>query len=136
MTSPGPDAVARLQIAQTRHRLGQHVHEAAALAAPSRLMATGVDAVKAAAAATMAGAVQRVTGAAATTARRPGLMTAIAGGAGSLALGLLVRRRRRRRARSATRLGRAAAVASAVLKPGPPWIGLALTVATALLRRR
>ncbi len=35
------------------------------------------------------------------------------------------------------RLGHeAAALAAAVLRPGSPWLGLALTVATALLRRR
>lgn len=136
MTAPGSDAVARLQMAQTRSRLSRHVHEAAALAAPSRLVASGVDAVRAAAASRMADAVQRVTGAAGTTARRPGLMTAIAGGAGSLALALLARRRRGRRARASTKAGRAVALAATVLRPGSPWLGLALTVATAVLRRR
>jgi len=135
MTSSGSDAAARLQMAQTRGRLGQHVHEAAALAAPSRLVASGVEAVKAAAASTMANAVQRVTGAAGTTARRPGLVTAIAGGAGSIALALLARRRLRR-APATTKAGRAVALAAAVLRPGSPWLGLALTVATAMLRRR
>lgn len=136
MTAPGSDADARLKIAQTRSRLGRHVQEAAALAAPSRLVATGIDAVKAAAVSRVSDVVKSVTGGPSTGARRPGVVTAIAGGAGSLALALLTRRRRRRARTSASKAGKAVALATAVLRPGSPWLGLALTVATAVLRRR
>jgi hypothetical protein len=133
LQAPPYDAL-RQQLAETRQRLGVHVREVGTLTAPSRLVATGVESVRAAAAATVSGAMHRVADAASSTARRPRLMAALAGGAGSLAWALVARRRRR--ARVTPGLGRVAGVASAVLRPGSPWVGLALTAATALLRRR
>lgn len=134
-TIPSPDgALDRLQMAQTRRRLGAHLRDVGTLAAPSRLVATGVDALKAAATSRLSDAMHQVGGAAASTTRRPGMIAAVAGGIGSVAMALIASRRRRRRALQAP--GTIASVAAAVLRPGSPWLGLALTIATALLRRQ
>lgn len=122
----------RLRIAETRRRLGAHVGEAAALMAPTRLVADGVDAVKAEVGAQMAGASHLVSAMASTVAaagtRQPTLTTMIAGAAVSLVLGLLTRRRTRL-------LPPGGANAGGALRSRSPWIGLALTLLTAYLRR-
>ena len=121
--SPNDLALKRRRIAETRHRLGAHVGEAAAYAAPSRLLSAGVDAVKSSAEA----GVERVSAAAADPAQRPPLLTAV-GAAFSLLLGLWARRRARVRPLASGR-------ATSVVRSGSPWIGLLLTAATAYLRR-
>lgn len=113
----------RQRIAETRRRLGAHLGEVAAYAAPSRLIAAGFDAVKSSAGA----GVERVSAAAADPAQRPPLMTAV-GAAVSLLLGLWARRRQRARPLARERT-------TAVVRSGSPWLGLLLTVATAYLRR-
>lgn len=122
-TSPGEASAGRRRIAETRRRLGAHVGEAAAYAAPSRLLSAGVDAVKSSAEA----GVDRVSAAAADPAQRPPLLTAV-GAAVSLLLGWWARRRQRARP---TFQGRA----TTVVRTGSPWLSLLLTVATAYLRR-
>lgn len=121
--SSGDMSAGRRRIAETRRRLGTHVGEAAAYAAPSRLLSAGVDAMKSGAEA----GVNRVSAAAADPAQRPPLLTAI-GAAVSLLLGWLAKRRQ---------MARPAASGSAttVVRTGSPWLGLLLTLATAYLRR-
>ena len=128
--SPLPDTRSpeRTALAATRHRLGAHAREAAALAAPSRLLAAGVDAVKTGASAQVAGAVQRVSALTSAEVQRPGLVTIAAGAAVSLLLGLLARSRHRR---GLPGRGRAAGV----VRSSSPWLGLALAIATAYLGR-
>jgi len=123
--APSPD---RARLADTRRRLGAHLDEAAELSSPRRLVTAGVEAVKTTAGTHVSDAMARVSTLAANSARRPGVLAMMAGGAGSLALALLARRFTGTRG-----LPRRAGLAAA-LRPGSPWLGLALTIATALLR--
>lgn len=124
--SPSPD---RERLAETRRRLGAHLDEAAGLSSPRRLVAAGVDAVKTAAGAHVSEAMARVSTLTTSSASRPGVLAMMAGGAGSLALALIARRFTRTRG-----VPRLAGVAG-LLRPASPWLGLVLTIATALLRR-
>ena len=121
--SPGEASAGRRRIAETRRRLGMHVGEATAYAAPSRLLSASMAAMKSGAEA----GVERVSAAAADPAQRPPLLTAI-GAALSLLLGWLARRRERARPTANERT-------TAVVRSGSPWLGLLLTIATAYLRR-
>jgi hypothetical protein len=118
----------RVRLADTRRRLGAHLDEAAELSSPRRLLTAGVDAVKTAAGTHVSDAMARVSTLATNSSRRPGALAMMAGGVGSLALALLARRFTGTRG-LAHRAGLAA-----VLRPGSPWLGLAVTIATALLR--
>lgn len=120
---------ARLRIEATRERLGAHVREAAAHAAPARLLSAGVEAVKAGAGAQ----VERVSAMAANPAERPPLLTAI-GALLSMLLGVWTRRRDRLPRHARTRYAHSSPTATAV-RSGSPWLGLILAVATAYLRR-
>jgi hypothetical protein len=124
----------RLQIAATRRRLEGHVHRVSTLAAPSRLAATGVEAIRAAVTNKALDTLHHVAAVASTTSRRPGVVSMVAAGAASAVL-VAVRRRRARRARRTETL-------SPRMQSGPrvrgrsSWLGLLLSVATILLRRR
>lgn len=134
-TIPAPGgALDRLAMAQTRRRLGAHLRDVGTLTAPSHLLATGVDALKSVASTRLTDAMHRVTSATASTTRRPGALAAVAGGVASLAMAFIARRRWHR-GRAVRPVGAVAGLAAAVLRPGSPWLGIALTVATALLRR-
>jgi hypothetical protein len=114
----------RRRLDETRRRLDSHVREGATLIAPSRLLSAGVDAIRVGAGAQ----VDRVAAMAANPQRRPPLLTAL-GAAFSLVLGLLARRRERLHGPLQT--GRT----NTVVRTGSPWLGLALTIATAYLGR-
>lgn len=120
----GDRSAARRRLDDTRRRLDSHLREGASLAAPSRLLSAGVDALKAGASAQ----VDRVTALAANPQRRPPLLTALAA-ACSLFIGLWARRRARLQGPLQT--GRT----NAVVRTGSPLLGLALTIATAYLGR-
>jgi hypothetical protein len=120
---PVDRSAARRRLAETRSRLDSHVREGATLAAPSRLLSSGAEALRAGAAAKM----ERVAAMAANPERRPPLLTAL-GAAFSLVLGMWARRRERVRPLQSGR-------ATTVVRTGSPVLGLMLAIATAYLGR-
>lgn len=117
------------RIRETRARLDEHVREAAVRAAPSRLIAAGVDAVKAGA----GERVERVSAMAANPDERRPLLTGL-GALLSLLAGLWMRRRDRLPGYARTRYAHSGTTATAV-RAGSPWLGVLLAVVTAYLRR-
>lgn len=120
---------ARAAMASTRHDLATRLHRAASLSAPSRLASLGAAAAREAATAKAADLGQRVLGVAVTQGRRPRVLGGVAGALAPMAY-LLLRRRRRKAAKRPSRLETLIRVATS------PTLGVALSLATMLLKRR
>ena len=133
MPPPSAATALRQEMARTRQRLAAGVGEARELAAPSRLVASGAQAVRHAAVRRLSGLASRVSA----PSRTPGssrLGSAIALAVGAVATTGLARRRRARHSRPS--FGTVSTVVSSLVRPGSPWLGLALSVMSGLARRR